>query len=373
MKSYNHLWEQFISDDNIIKAINRSSRGKRKRGVVKEIYNNKEQYLGKIKRYAEHFRNREHIPIEIYDGISRKKRTIIVPKYLEQIIHHMCVQVMQPIFMKGMYEHSYGSIPERGCHKGKKFIEKWIKHDRKNVKYCLKMDIRHFFDFIPHNIIKNKLAKIIHDKRFLNVLNEIIDVNGKGLPLGFYTSQWLANWYLQDLDHYIKEQLGAVHYIRYMDDMVIFGSNKRKLHQIQKAITDFLENNLGLKMKDNWQVFRFDYIKNGQHYGRFLDFMGFRFYRDRTTLRKSIMLKATRKAKRISKKEKTTIYDVRQIMSYLGYIDCTDTYNMYLKWIKPYVNFQYCKRRISKYDKKQAKIRNGRCKKNVKLQKSTIG
>ena len=43
-----------------------------------------------------------------------------------------------------------------------------------------------------------------------------------GIPLGFYTSQWLSNWYLQGLDHFIKEQLCAVHYMRYMDDMVVF-------------------------------------------------------------------------------------------------------------------------------------------------------
>lgn len=63
------------------------------------------------------------------------------------------------------------------------------------------------------------------------------------------------------------------------------------------------------------------------------------------------MFKATRKAKKLSSKEKPTIYDMRQMMSYLGWIDATDTYNMYLYWIKPYVSFQAMKRRISKYDK----------------------
>lgn len=63
------------------------------------------------------------------------------------------------------------------------------------------------------------------------------------------------------------------------------------------------------------------------------------------------MLKATRKARKISKKEKATILDARQMLSYLGWIDCTDTYDMYDKWIKPYVNFQQLKRKVSKYDK----------------------
>lgn len=96
------------------------------------------------------------------------------------------------------------------------------------------------------------------------------------------------------------------------------------------------------------QVFRFSY---GNNQGRDLDFMGFRFYRNRTILRKSIMYKATRKARKISKKEKATILDARQMLSYLGWIDCTDTYLMYQKWIKPCVSFQQLKRKVSRYDK----------------------
>ncbi len=351
------MWEKFISDENIKLAIQNSSKGKRNRKLVKEIYENPDDWIDKIRDYAENFHNCNHKPVEIYDGIVRKKRTIIVPKYKEQIIHHMAVNVLIPIFSHGMYEHSYGSLPNRGGHKGKKQIEKWIRHDRKNVKYCLKMDIRKFFDSVPHDVIKAKLEKIIHDERFLRVLFEIADVNDHGLPLGFYTSQWLANWYLQDLDHYIKEDLEVTHYIRYMDDMVGFGSNKKNLHRARESIERYLNDNLGVRLKDNWQVFRFDYVKCGKHYGRCLDFMGFKFYRDKTVLRKSIMLKATRKAKKLSKKDKITIYDIRQMMAYLGWIDCTDTYGMYEERIKPYVNFQYCKRRLSKYDKRINKIR----------------
>lgn len=162
----------------------------------------------------------------------------------------------------------------------------------------------------------------------------------------------MSNWYLQVLDHYIKEDLQAAHYVRYMDDMVIFGSNKKKLHRMRKKIAEYLERE-GLELKDNWQVFRFNYVKDGKHRGRDLDFMGFRFFRDRTILRKSIMLKATRKARKLGKKEKPTIYDIRQMLSYLGRIDCTDTYGMYLEHIKPFVNIQYMKRRISRYDRRK--------------------
>lgn len=355
MKSYNHLWERFISDEIIEESIKGAKRGKTDRNSVKE-YLNDPNLKEKVREFAEHFHNYKHNPVEIYDGIQRKKRTIIVPAFMEQIIHHMIVNTLKPIFLHGMYEHSYGSIPNRGAHKGMKVIKKWIAHDRKNCAYCLKMDIRKYFESIPHDIYLRKLREIIHDDKFMAILEEITRVIPHGIPLGFYTSQWTANWYLQELDHFIKENLGAVHYMRYMDDMVIFGPDKESLHHMRAQIAEFLRNELGLEMKDNWQVFLFDrpYYRNGKLVdGRFLDFMGFRFYRNRVVLRKSIMLKATRKAKRLYHMAKITLYAAKQMLSYLGWIKCTSTYNMYLERIKPYIDFQYLKRRISKYDKRE--------------------
>ena len=366
MKSYNHLYEQYISDSNIEWSILNSSKGKRKRGVVQQYVNGgvvTEKGKEKTKKYAAYgsFRNYKHTPMEIYDGITRKKRVIIVPRYQEQIVHHMVVNTLIPIFSKGMYEHSYASLPNRGAHRGKKVIERWIRTDPEHCKYILKMDVRKFFDSIPHDILLKKLHDLIHDDKFMSILEEIISVTDVGLPLGFYTSQWLANWYLQDLDHFIKEELDADHSMRYMDDMVVFGSDKEDLHRKKDRINCFLKDHLGLELKDNWQVFRFDYTTpDGMHRGRFLDYMGFRFYCDRTTIRKTIMLKATRKAKKLSRKDKPTIYDMRQMMAYLGWLDCTDSYGMYCIWIKPYVNFQKCKRRMSKYDKRIAKEERGR-------------
>lgn len=334
-----------------------SSKGKRNRHMMRDMYNNPDRWIPIIQRWCESYKNPPHHPVQIYDGITRKKRVIICPTNKEQVIHHMLCNVLKPIFMHGMYEHSYGSIPGRGGVLGKKNIEKWLANDRKNCKYVLKIDIHKFFDSVPHDILKDKLNLIIKDKRFLDILFEVIDETEVGLPLGFYTSQWLANWYLSDLDHYIKEELKACHYIRYMDDMVVFGSNKRKLHNMLRQIEAYLNNVLGLELNPKWQVFRFDYIKNGKHYGRDLDFMGFRFFCNRTIMRKSIMLNCSRKAKAISKKRKPNVYDARQMISYIGWLDYTDTYDFYLEYVKPYVNIQKLKRRVAADDKRKDKER----------------
>lgn len=351
MKSYGNLWETLVSEDNIRKAIAKSSKGKRKRRDVRPIVENPKNYIKFFRNYAEHFENKNHIPRTIYDGISHKKRTIICPKYKEQVVHHMATQALTHVFMKGMYEHSYGSIPKRGSHRGKKVIEKWLR-DKKNTKYCLKMDIQKFFDSVNHKILKEKLARLLKDPKTLDLIYKLVDVTDKGLPLGFYTSQWLANWFLQDLDHHIKEVLKAKYYIRYMDDMVIFGSNKRTLHKIKDGVEKYLGNVLGLNLKYNWTVFRFIYEKDGKEYGRFLDFMGFRFYRTRTTLRRTILLKITRKAKHISKKI-ANIHDARQMLSYAGWFKHTDCYKVYLKYVKPYVSLKRLKKKVSRYDRKE--------------------
>lgn len=353
MKSYKHLYELCISEENRRLAIRKAKRTKRVRKMIKRRNLSDEMLIDLALKWINNYENAPHTPVKIHDGTKNKERTIIVPTLEELIVQHCVVMALDEVFWRGMYKHSYASLPGRGAHKAKKRIEKWMRSDKKNTKYALKMDIHHFFDTIPHDILKAKLARKIHDEEMLELLYKIIDVTEVGIPLGFYTSQWFSNWYLQELDHYIKEQLHAVYYVRYMDDMVIFGSNKKVLHQTRAAIADYLEAECGLKLKGDWQVFRLSYIAGGRDRGRPLDFMGFVFYRNRTVLRETIMLKATRKARKIHKKpyygDKPTVHDYRQMMSYLGWIDATNTYLMYLRHIKPYINFQKMKRYISKF------------------------
>lgn len=317
-----------------------------------------------------------HGKVCINEGTSRKVRMIEKPRYnYEQVIHHIVVSACYDIFMKGMYEFSCGSVPNRGAHYGKKYIERWIQRDKKNCKYVLKMDIRHFFESVDHDVLKVWLKKKIRDERMLYILALIIDGSEVGLPLGFYTSQWLSNFMLQPLDHFIKEQLKAVHYIRYMDDMVVFGKNKKELHRMQQEIERFLREKFNLQMKGNWQVFRFDYTekKTGKRKGRPLDFMGFQFYHDKTILRESIMLSCTRKVNRVAKKEKITWYDATAILSYMGYLSNTDTYDMYLQRVKPYVNVKKLKKIVSKHSKRKEREKHERMERSVRNGGRTAG
>lgn len=159
MKSYNHLYEATISEFNRQYALSQAKHSKRFRRILKHRHMSDDEAVNKSLQWIINYKNAEHVPVYIYDGITRKERSIIVPTMEELLVQHCIVSALKPMFSKGMYEHTYASLPGRGAHKGKQVIEKWIRTDPKNCKYVLKMDIRHFFDSIPHDLLKAKLRK----------------------------------------------------------------------------------------------------------------------------------------------------------------------------------------------------------------------
>lgn len=374
MKSYNHLYEKLIDLDNIVTAIYNASKRKKRRHEVQAVIDNPWHHAHNIVAIVERgeFTPQKHHLRRIQDTSSGKERYIMKPYFYhnrqgeevyEQVIQHAVVQVLKPIIMKGMYCHSYGSIPGRGCHSGMRALAGYIRNnkDTNKLKYAVKCDIHHFYQSINKELIKQLLAKKIHDTRFLNVVYTILDSNigildhkeiDMGLPIGFYSSQWLANFLLQDFDHFIKEKMGAEFYIRYMDDFIIFGSNKKKLREILYAAKAYLEN-LDLSLKGNYQLFRFDYKKkDGKVIGRPLDFMGFKFYRDRVTLRKTILRRARKAAMNVHNavlNNKLNWYLCSRIISYKGWFKSTNTKKYVAKYIRPYVHEFLCKRELQRH------------------------
>lgn len=338
--------------NNIKQAIINASKKKRNRVTVQKILKNADFYALEIQNMLI---NKSYIPssyIEetIKDGSSGKERVIFKPKfYPDQCIHWAVMQIIEPHLAKGMYEYSCGSIPKRGVHYAQKRVKRWIRKDRKHTKYVLQIDITKFYPSIDHNTLKQMLRKKFKDKDLLWLLDAIIGSVENGLPIGNYTSQWLANFYLQEFDHFIKQDLKVKHYVRYMDDCIMFGNNKKKLHKARKEIEIYL-NSIGLKMKSNWQVYRLD--------KRPLDFLGFKFYRTHIKMRKRNSLRIKRRAKKIYKKGRLNFKDSAAMLSYLGWLKHSNSYNYYLKNIKPYVDINKMKKVVRNESRKrnQAKI-----------------
>ena len=133
-----------------------------------------------------------------------------------------------------------------------------------------------------------------------------------------------------------------------MDDIILFGSNKKDLHKAMLLVIEFVKSTLCLKIKDSWSLFRTGYVdRNGKQKGRDLDYMGLVFHGQNlikrcysvktvtirnvsTRIIASIFLKARRKIHRFAKKIKNKkIIGSKFAMStiaYNGWFVTTDSF-----------------------------------------------
>lgn len=381
MKSYNGLWDQMMTKENISESIANAHRGKGKKLKKKhyrlliKLYNHRyedntiEMVRKWINEYTNTYKNRYRKPIEIKDGCSGKIRNIYIPTVEELVIQHCVVNVLKRILLSMLGSQSYGSIPGKGAQQAVTRMMNFVRKHPGECKYCVKLDHKKYFDSIPQQKLMNKLRRKIRDNKFYCLLCIIIMfIPGlRGLPIGFYTSQLLGVWYLYDSDEYINnvlKQNGVTYFTRWMDDVYMFGSNKEMLKKCMYDYITFTRIHQGLHIKSNYQYFRFSYKDNlGKYHGRFLDCMGYRIYCDHIALRKSIMLRMTAKANKMFKSHHVTLRQCRSILSYNGYLKITKSYGMYLKYIKPKISFKYCRLRISAYDRRNNGLE--KCKRNT--------
>ena len=207
----------------------------------------------------------------IYDP---KKRLICAAPIGQRIMHHALMNVCHPFFERAQIFDSYASRIGKGTHGS---IER-AKHFNKCYKWFLKIDFRKYFDSLDHRILKEQLRRLFKDKRLLVILNRIIDsysVNqNKGVPIGNLTSQYFANHYLTQADHYAKEVLRIPAYVRYMDDIVLWHNNKESLKDTGFKLLNYTEYALELKAKP------FCLNRNSQG----LPFLGYLLSPDKTRL-----------------------------------------------------------------------------------------
>jgi hypothetical protein len=145
--------------------------------------------------------------------------------------------------------------------------------------YCLKMDIRKFYPSIDHDILYEIVHRKIKCPDTLWLLEDIIYSipGGKNVPIGNYTSQWLGNLYMNELDQFLKHEMKIRQYIRYCDDFILLHQDKRYLRTVAEKIETFLAERLDLKLSKN-DIFP---VRQG------IDFLGYRHFPDHILVRKS--------------------------------------------------------------------------------------
>lgn len=367
VKQYKYLYRKMLEESVVRKAYKNLRKGKTKRKEIQYIDAHLDEEVAKMIEMIKNtrpgevenpdlaFRPCKRTPRYIHE--HGKTRRIFMPEIHEQWLHHIIVLILEPIITATAYPYSCGSFPKRGAHYGKRQMERWIRSGE-GIRNFAKLDIRHFYDSIKIKILMRELRIRIKDEWFLYVIELCFKGIEKGIPLGFYISQWLANYLLEPLDRLITEKLNIKKYIRYMDDMTFFAESKKKLHEAIKQIRIMLGRRFRLKLKSNYTICKFDFVKkNEKRIGRAIDFMGFVFFRSKTLIRKSILLSATRLARKMhrAKSQLRGYYHkhIQAMISYMGWFSWSNTYHCYEDNIKPFVNIGKLKRIISKLQRRQ--------------------
>lgn len=326
MKRINNLFDRICSLENISIADECARRNKSTTYGVRLHDKHREEHLLQLQQwfFTGTYKTSQY---SIYTIKQPKERIIYrLPYFPDRIAHHAIMNVLEEVWEKIFISNSYSCRKRKGIHKAVNDIKKDIKQDPAGVKYCLKLDIVKFYPSINHDILKQVVRRKIKDYKLLDLLDSIID-SAPGVPIGNYLSQYFANLYLTYFDHWLKEVKGIKYYYRYADDIVILHESKEDLHNLLKEIEEYLDTNLKLKVKRNYQVFPIEI--------RGIDFLGYRIYPDHILLRKRIKKNICKLISKVNKINVGKKYVQRKLCSYYGWMKYCNSSNFYNKVMEP--------------------------------------
>lgn len=292
MKTYNDLYPKIYDFQNLLLAYQKARKCKRYRPEVLKFTEHLEENLIDIQnsliyKTYEPGRYREFY---VYDP---KTRLVLAAPFRDRVVHHALCNLIEPIFDSTFISDSYACRNNKGTHKG---VERLVYFLRKmqaehGKVYALKCDIHHYFQSIDCSILEGLIRKKIWDREtqwlFHIILYSAVSGEGRavGVPLGNLTSQLSGNIYLNELDHFVKQELKCKHYLRYMDDFILLNSDKAQLHEWLREIRVYLEERLLLKLNGKTSVFP---INQG------IDYLGYRIWPYKLLLRKKCITRMRR-------------------------------------------------------------------------------
>jgi RNA-directed DNA polymerase len=231
-------------------------------------------------------------------AITRPKaREVWAADFRDRIVHHLLYNQIAPRFHASFDVGSCACIPERGTLYGVKRLEasaRSITQNWSRPAHYLKCDLANFFVGIDKRVVFDQLAAKVHEPWWLWLAEVILfhdpreDVTiydragalalvpphkslynapaDHGLPIGNLSSQFFANVYLDVLDKFVKHQLRAPHYVRYVDDFILLHESPQWLNGAHARVRAFLPERLGAHLNDSKTVL--------QPVDRGIDFVG---------------------------------------------------------------------------------------------------
>jgi RNA-directed DNA polymerase len=194
-----------------------------------------------------------------------KVRLIEAPAYRDRIVHHALHHHLSPFYERFFITDSYACRPGRGIHHAATRVQHFLRSGGPDLYVC-QLDVSKYYASINHDRLLELLSNKVDDQALLDLLQVIIDSTDsghehdhlfasdsfyftkgrRGIPIGNLTSQLFANIYLDRVDAYAKQTLKIRHYVRYMDDILFFHTDKAQLHAWQQAMVEFLYQDLYL-------------------------------------------------------------------------------------------------------------------------------
>lgn len=340
MEKHRHIFERFVTYENMYNGYLLARKNKRYQDCVLEYTNLLEDNLiDSVNRLQ--WKTYETGPLHQFYEYYPKVRIISSLPFYDRVINCAAHNVLWPIYKKSFYEHSYGSIEGKGPVRCANQIQCWMRvaARRPGNWYFVKMDIAKFFFRVPIDVQLRELGSPLDDPDMMWFLEKAVKCDGRplGLPLhctdvtaaerisgigmqvGSLISQMTANVVLTPLDHYIKRELRVPFYARYMDDMGAIVEGKQAAWEMVDYVDDFLQKRLGLNLNSKTAVVPI---------GRPVEFVGRKISPVKIELRRKTTLNMKRHLKFIQEKyargEVELDYALSVITSYRGlFKDCT--------------------------------------------------
>lgn len=287
MKRAGFLFDQAFTPDALYQAWDDASRGKRGKRATLEFARHLAANLDALHQelHTGTYKPQPYIEFTVYEP---KQRTIYAPAFRDLVVQHAIYRLVYPIFNTGFIDQSFACRVGKGTHAAADYAQAALRSSPPD-SYLLQLDIRKFFYSIDRAILADQISRKIKDKRFVTVMMQFAEYGRpKGIPIGNLLSQLYALIYLNPLDHFIKRELGASRYCRYVDDFVIFGETRETCASHLAKIQDFIGRKLGLGLS------RYSLHK----VSRGLNFVGYRTWRSTRFVRKHSIYTFTQSAKK---------------------------------------------------------------------------
>lgn len=266
-------FEDVMTMDNILKSYKHVRRGKKMRTKTIFYHMNHMTHLKNLYKSIED-KTYKIGELSRFTVFEPKQREVIANRFEDKIVQDVISKhVLKPLLSPKLIYDNYASQPKKGTHKALHRLERYTMIYAKSVDWdnrgwVLIGDIKKFFYMIDHGICKDlvkglpidePLAKLLRDQidTCTPDINPYTDEAGKGLCIGFQTSQWLAVYYLNKLDHLIKEKLHIKCYGRYMDDFYLIHENREYLEYCYRVISDFIKNVMHMEMNKKSHIHPF--------------------------------------------------------------------------------------------------------------------